>query len=755
MKNQVKPQEPSLIEDISHKYIPYWPLFVILLIPCLALALAYLKYRVPEYEVKATIEVKDEKKGIDEDRITTNINMLATKSVVENEVEILRSRRFMDSVVRSLYLYAPISQEGEQKSVSAYVSSPINIEVAEPQSLNEVEKTYFTYDFNKQLVTVGNKSYPLNQWVYVVNNKLRFVKNTKFRESTKDKLYFRLVKPHKVTGGLLAALDVSAVGKTSSIINITFKDNVPPRGEDVVNELISKYNTAGIEYKTQLAKNTLEYLDRSIARVAGQLNNAEKKIQVYRAREGVVNLTDQSRLVLQNVAMNDQKLAELNMQLSVLDQVENYVQAKDGAARIVPSTFGVNDPLLLKLLERLYEAEIQHEKLKQTTGENNPSVKTLANQVQSLKPAILENIRNHRASLEAGKANLSNTNSAYNTVLGSLPEKERQLVDVSRDQAIIKETYNFLLNQREKTALAYSASITDTKIVDPARASVLPVSPNKPYTMGMALGLALIGTIAFVLWRDVLSNKVLFRSEIDRSTTTPVIGEVSYYGKSRKNPLEAFSNLAIQDEIRQMSIAAGLLSKGNTVKKLLITSGEAGAGKSFLSINLAYNLAQAGKKVALLDMNLRDPKLSSTFKMGEAKGIADYLESKATVTEITRKTEYNNLYVIPAGTVAANSTPMLLNGGLEKLMNELSGEYDFIVMDTAAVYPATDAYLLSELSDATFYATRHRHTPKAAVKKLDESTRLKPLKNLSVVFNGIKERGMFIKMKGFGYGSAT
>lgn len=756
MKKVIKTTGSStdLIDDLSHKYIPYWPLLVMLVIPCLMATWVYLKLKAPVYEIAATIQVKDEKKGVDENQVTNSINVLAPKSIVENEVEIIHSKKFIDGVVKDLKLYAPAYQKGRFKTSSAYLTSPVTIEAEDPDKLVEVKKVPYSYDFNRKMVLIEKKQYPVNQFVSTPYGRLRFSPNPHFTKSAPGQLYFALVDPKKVVDGIFAAIDVSAVGKLSSIVKFKFKDDIQQRGEDIVNGVIEKYNESTIASKTELAKNTMAFLDQRIGKVVGDLNAVEGRIQNFRSSKGVVNLTDQSRLYLQNVAMNDQKLADINVQLSVLDQVEKYVESKDASAGIVPSTLGVKDELLEKLLEKYYDAELQYEKLRQTTAENNPALQSVTNQVNSLRPAILENVKNQRINLQASRNNLNLTNNSYNSVLETIPAKERELINVSREQSTLNSLYNFLLQKREEAALAYSSSIAEIQVIDKAQASVLPVSPNKMFTYGAALVLAVLLTIGYIIYRDILSNKILFRSDIEKNTVYPLIGEISYVKKGKEMLLTGRDFAASQDEFRQLNIAAGLLQKTSPVRKVLVTSSLSGEGKSLISANMAISLSSAGKKVVLLDIDMEHQQLSRTFKVVDSAGISEFLAGEINdLQDILKPTGHKNLSVIGTGELISNSTELLLNGNFESLLQALEERFDFIIIDAVPVNPSAEPYILSEFCDLTLYIVRHRFTPKSFIKKLDDVNELKPLKNLSLVFNGIKSRGFILKTKGYGYGN--
>jgi tyrosine-protein kinase Etk/Wzc len=744
----------NLLDDLSHKYIPYWPLLLMLTIPLIMLAWVYLKVKSPVYEVTASIQVKDEKKGVSEDQVTESLNVLSAKSIVENEVEIIHSKRFVDEVVKDLHLYAPTYLKGRYRSVSAYLASPVTIEAEDPDNLAEVKKVAFSYDFNKKVVEIDKKQYPINQFVSTPYGRLKFAPNPRFTKTEKGELSFSLIKPRNVTEGVYAALDVSAVGKLSSIVKFKMKDEVAQRGEDIVNGVIEKYNNATVASKTTLAKNTMAFLDQRIAKVISDLNNVEGRIQNYRSARGVVNLTDQSRLYLQNVAMNDQKLGDINMQISVLDQVEKYVTSKDASAGIVPSTLGVNDQSLAKMVEKYYDAQLQYEKMKQTTAENNPALQAVVSQINSLKPSILQNVQNQRINLQASRSNLNLTNNGYNSILETIPAKERELINVSREQTTLNGIYNFLLQKREQTALAYSSSIAEIQVIDKAQASVLPVSPNKMFTYGAALVLAIVLTIGYIIWRDILSNKILFRGDIERNTVYPLLGEISFVRKGKEMLLTGRDFTSAQDEFKQLNIAAGLLQRDATGKKVLVTSSMDGEGKSLISANMAVNLAAAGKKVVLLDMDVEHQQLSRTFRVVDHAGMAEILLGEiADPSLVVKASGHKNLYVIGTGELSSNTTELLLNGNLEVLLGKLEQNFDFIIMDGPSVNPSADPYILSEYCDITLYVVRHRLTPKSYIKKLDDNNELKPLRNLALVFNGVKSRGFILKTRGFGYGN--
>ena len=746
---------PSFIEDISYKFLPYWPLFIFSIVAFLALGWLYNRNAIPSYEIASTMLFNDEKKGADANKIEESIDLLTSNTLVENETEVLHSRKLMQEVVKELDLYAPVFEAGllgKYTTTSAYVTSPVSIVIADPDKLHDTTEVYFTYNAKNKTVNIDKYHYPLNQLVSTPFGNLTFTENKRYRSAAKNPLYFSLAEPKYIADFFLSNLTVTPTTKTSSVANLILDDEVPRRGEDILNTLMERYQNANTEYKNTIAKNTIAFVDDRLRAVTNDLNNVEKKIQNYKDNQGIVDLSTQGKLYLQDVGDNTQKLADVNLQIDVLNQVERYVTSKNNASGIVPSTLGVNDPVLNKLLDQLYQSELEYERLRKTTAENNPILQSVVNQIEKIRPSILENIRNQKANLQAGLKNLTATNSTFNSALQTIPQKERELLSVSRDQVVKNNVYSFLLQKREESALAYHSDVDNSRIVSAAQTGVIPIWPKKTIVYLAALMLGLAVSIGIVIAKEMLTGKIMFRSEIDDYTNIPIVGEISYFKDKKGIFLKGQNNRLIQEQFRQLRAAAGLFSKTNTKKKILITSSISGEGKSLVSANLALSLSRSGKKVILLDMDIRNPQFSKIFKLRDTVGIAEYLEEDIDPNEIVAETEFNNLYIIPAGATKSNPTELLLNGKLTGLFHYLEEEFDYILVDTSPVNPVTDAYILSDFCDLTLYVVRHKYTPKTIIKKLDENNKFKPLKNLVIVFNGVKPRGFIKRDFGYGYG---
>jgi tyrosine-protein kinase Etk/Wzc len=748
--------DENLAEQVASRYLPYWPVFLIALIAAAGISFLYLRYTVPIYEADATILINDERKG-NEDKLTESLDLVSSKKTLENEVEVLKSRNLMVEVVKSLNLYAPVYIKGQVHDVLAYRRSPIIVVSAKPDSLLQKVTVDFRYDEQRRTVVLNqNSAYPLDSLVSTPYGYLKFLVNPNYDTSLvesgdENQLYFVLADPEDVATGLLTNLVIEPSSKLSSVVNLSLTDQDMKRAEDILRELIKAYDRSEMKYKNMLARYTLSFVEDRLRLVAADLDSIEKKVQQYKSGTGAVDVSTQGQLFLKNVSENDQKLSEINMQLSVLEQVSEFISSNNGiSGAIVPSSLGVGDPVLSQLLDKLYNYELEYQKLRTTVGENNPSLISLKQQIEKLRPAISQNIESRRRTLTAAKNNLNLTNQGYNSMLQSVPQKERRLLDISREQATKTNIYAFLLQKREESELASASTMSDHMVIDSARAKSSPVSPVKLLVFLISVGGCLGLCFMFITIRESFNGKILYRHEVESRTSIPIIGEIAF--NKSKTLIEAGTRSFIAEEFRRLRNSLSFLGIDSSHKKILITSSISGEGKSFISANLAVSLSLTGKKVVLVDMDLNNPTIGKILPVNEHIGVTEYLMGSNTADEVITKVKgIDNLYFISAGEIPENPTELLANGRAEELLDYLNDIFDVVVIDTSPIVLVTDGYILSPLCDATLYVVRHNYTPKVVVKRIDANNKINPIKNPAIIFNGVKMKGFFKNNYGYGY----
>ncbi|MFT3703327.1 MAG: polysaccharide biosynthesis tyrosine autokinase [Agriterribacter sp.] len=746
-------KEENFLHDIISKYLPWWPLFVVLIALAIGACWLYFRYATPIYESSASLLIKDQKKGLDDSNLMESLNLFGSKKIVENEIEVIRSRSIAKEVAKNLCLYAPIVQEGRVRDISAYAISPVRIQAQNPDSIKSVSNLPFKYDINTQKVTFNKNTYDLKEWISTPYGTIRFLSNPVFEEGELPKpFHFSLISVKAAASQILGKLQVSASNKQSTVISLRYRDDVPKRAENILNEIIASYNRAAINDKNILAANTLSFVNERLKYVVDELDSVEHNLEKFKTNNRLVDISEQGKQFLENVGFNDQKISDLNMQLAVLKEVEKYVLNKEKKGAIVPSTLGVTDPVLSGLLEQLYGLEGQYEKMKSTTAAGNPLLISVTDQIADIKPRILESIHNQILSTEAGLRDVSNTNSRYSTYLQGLPTKERELLSISRQQSIKNSIYTFLLQKREETALSYSSTVADSRVIDVAETGGSPVSPKRTMVLGLAFAVALAIGIAFVELRELLNRNVMFRSEIEKFTKVPILGEVAFDQSNTALVIAEGKRSFIAEQFRQLRTSLGYLGINSRNKKILITSSISGEGKSFISANMGVSLALVGKKVVIIELDLRKPKLSDAFNVSRTKGISNYFIGDMEAEEIIKNTEVTNLFIIPSGPVPPNPSELILNGRMQDLLAYLETHFDYIIVDTAPTNPVTDAYIISPMCDATLFVIRHGYTPRLYLKNLDDQGKIRSLKNMAIIFNGVKNRGYGNYGYGYGYG---
>lgn len=735
------------------KFLPYWPLFLILFIVAIVGAWVYLQVTPQLFSATAKILI-NEKKGAEGDNPQDPMSStLSKKKSIDNEREVIVSNPIINQVVTDLALYATIYQRGFLSNRAIYKDAPIKILFQDFKKFRPTtDKVKFTC--SAAGVVIEEKTYSFDQWHQTPYGKLMFRKNNISTMLAKNTYAFELSSPKKIATQVASGVKVTEANKLSTILVISILDENPQRAEDILNGILQVYNRNAIDQYNLLAANTQNFINNRLLTVEKELLEIENKLQNYKSNNSAIDVSTQGKLYLENVSVNDQKVGEINMQLSVLNQVENYVRSRDLTGGIVPSTAGINDPGLTQMVKDIYELQLNAESLRKTTGENNPAMVAYTDQINKIKPQILQNLRNQRNSLQASRNNLSGTTGVYSSALQSMPETERNLVDITRQQQIKSGIYTFLLQKKEETALSSIANGSDSQIVSRAESSEFPVSPNrKMIYLAAAFGAGILG-IVFVTMKDKLRRNVMFQQEIQSLTQLPVIAEISNNTSGRQIVIGSNQRTLIAEQFRSLRTTLHYIGISKQERRLMVTSAIAGEGKSFVASNLAVSLAMTGKKVALMDFDLNNPSLHKKFNVKQRIGISEFLQGRASIEDIIANSAVNeNLSLFVTGKLPIDPAELLLNGKMEELFDDLSGRFDYLIIDVPPIGPVSDAYSIAPLCDATLFVIRHAYTPKVFIERIDDNIKLNNLPNPAIVFNAVAQRGFGNNNYGYGYGT--
>ncbi|GAB4033265.1 GumC family protein [Spirosoma gilvum] len=744
------------------KYLRYWYWFILSLILTIGGAYIYLRYATPIYQVSAVLLIKKQDKAQADDILKAFESGQGDK-IVENEIELLKSRTLMQRVVDDLNLSVSYFKKGEiRQEEEIFGTSPIWVypgaltesAYKEPVYISIINKQYFELQ-NKEGQSKGRFSFSEN--LKNSYGTFRVFLNDSLRRSKENLIKVTFSNRESLAEYYQKAIDVELINQKSTVLKLTIEDAVPNKGKAILSKLLEAYTYSALADKNREATNTLHFIDERLRLITGELGNVEKDVESYKSAQGITDLSAEGNLFLEAVKDNDSKLNEVDLHLKILDGVEAYL--KSSQSGVAPATLSVTDPVLIELLTKLNELETQQEKYARTTQTDNPFLQTINAQVANTKKAIQENVTNQRNNLLVTRASLEGLNKRFESSIRTIPRKEREFLNIKRQQGIKESLYLLLLQKKEETAISYASTVTDSRIVDDPYSAPKPIKPNKTNIYLIAFMVGLLIPIGIISVSDLLNDKVQSKREIENQTGLSVFGEIMEKPKNLKdNILDIKGNSIIAEQFKILRAnlqyaATGIeLGKGQVI---LLTSSISGEGKSFISINLASSLALLDKRVILLELDLRKPKIASYLNVsnGKSRGISNFLIGQSEIGDLITPTSLNpNLYIIPSGPIPPNPSELLSNGRIKVLLDALRGQFDYIIVDTPPVSLVADAPLISPYVDTAFYLVRFGYTPRTYLSFLANLQNGKKFKSLNVIFNGIDYRSSQDYGYGYSYG---
>lgn len=743
---------------VAWRYLRRWYLFVIFLLLAAAVAFLYLRYTRPIYKVSSVILIKDEKKGMKAGMEILEGLDIGGNKIVENEIEVLKSRTLMKKVVEALRLNVNYYREASPVDTDLYGQSPIWIQLEQMiQPAYKKKVVIHILGRDKFQVEADGKELGTFSYGQAVNNnfigRFRVFLNEK-RFAGEDEIKVSFATVDNVVEKNLEKLDVSLLNQKSTVLSLTYQETSPERGKDILRNLNQQYTLAALGDKNTEATNTLRFIDDRLRLLTGELTDVEKDVEVYKSQAGFTDISSESNLFLEKVKETDTKLNEVDIKIKMLEGVERFLSAPNANVSAVNSM--IEDPILMSLTEKLSELELQREKYARTVQEGNPLLETVQTQITNTKQAIRENVNNQKRSLGLARQSLASLNRGIESSIRSIPRKEREFVSIKRQQGIKESLYLLLLQKKEETAISYASTVSDSRLVDEAFATPLPVKPSKAVIWLIALLAGLGIPVLIINILALVNDRVESRAEFEsRSKGVPVLGEVGYKPQKLKGPLlDIKSNNFVVEQFRilrtNLQFTLPNAAKGKA-RKVLLTSSISGEGKSFISLNLSASLASAGNKVVLVNLDVRKPKLHEYIDLPNNVGVVNYLIGQRSVEQLVQPTPVNNLFFIASGPVPPNPAELISNPRMAQFITDLENTYDFIIIDCSPSGLVTDAQIVAPLVDGTIFVVRHEYTPKAALINLAAIYKAKSMPALTVVYNGVK--GSSTYGYGYGYGS--
>ncbi|HTF19833.1 MAG TPA: polysaccharide biosynthesis tyrosine autokinase [Chryseolinea sp.] len=746
------------LRQVVSKYTKYWYVFVLSLVVCAGLAYAYLYLATPQYKITSTILLKNEE--ADNNTFGSNtamgeLNFFTTKQRIDNEIEVLRANSLMQRAFQELGLNATYYVNGQFIKKEIYGSElPIRLSITKlhPTAFDKLititRKTSTTFELrdNDGDVTTHkfgeevSKPYGIFTVIAAPDNR------------TSEPLHILFHDIRKIAAEYSRNLKVDAVNKKASVISITLIDSVPQKGKDIINKLLELYRDEALEDRNLVAKTTIQFIDERLRFLTSEISDVEKNVEQFKAANEVTDVASNADQYLAQATESNRQLSELDIQIDVLESIETYINSQSGKLEMVPSNLTIQDPTLAQLITKFNELQLERERMLRTTLPSNPLVQDLNDQLSSLQLNILENLHNIKRGLEIARKRQQSTSGRFRSQIQKVPSIERNLLEINRQQGIKGNLYLYLLQKREESALALEVTVPKTRMLDPAIELDKPVSPKPTlvYLMAAILGLGI--PFSGVYLKGMLNNKIDGKRDVRQLTETPILGEISHNNTGRSLIVTEDTGSSIAELFRLIRSNLQFATAGKENKVVMITSSVSGEGKTFFSINLAASLTLVGKKVALLELDLRMPSLAKQLGRAPGLGISDYLAGakKISIEDIIRPHNgVPGLYVASAGSLPPNPAELMTSPNLAYLINSLKVSFDYVIIDTAPIGKVADAFSLGSIIDSTVYLVRSNYTSKANIELVDDIYENKKLPHPMIVVNDVHQDSK--QQYGYGY----
>ena len=767
------------IAKLLEYFFSYWKLFLVSFVVCVSFAVLYIINAVPVYQVSAKILLQDKEKGsfASQMDMLADFGMKSSNTNVENEIEVINSMSVVRGAVYNSGLYisysipgivdkpiykgvSPVLVSCNPDSVASLVS-PIKLEFAFADGCTTVKCLYGDRtggaDVEARPVLVDKFPYTLN----TVAGAVLIEKSG-------------VVDPDSIEGGLnvtvnplgmaakmyMGSMGIAPVSKMSSVVVMAINTPVPENGVDFLNAVMWSYNKVTNDDKLQVALKTENFINERLDSLNLELIDREAVIAAYKRKNQLTDPKLDAPQKIQNKSMYVKMLEELDLKMEISKFLNAFMSDPANDMKVIPTTFGMEvDPALTTLINSYNKEVVDRNRLLLTVTNDNPALVSSTERVKLLQADLRAAFATQNKSLAVQRRAVSQLVANYTNRLEESPELELELMTLSRESTVKSELYVMLLQKYEENALSLAVAADNLRCIDAPELNTI-VAPNKKMILALALFLALLLPSAYIYIRETLRTQVRSVDDVQKLISVPHVGTIPVKRDKTKrvNPIvvEKGNNDVMAEAFRSLRTNLQFVMKKSSGKVVMFTSTTSGEGKTFIASNLAVSTALLGKKVLLVGLDIRRPRLAEVFGFdASAEGLTSYLvadENRVDLLDklIMKSGISDNFDILPAGIIPPNPAELLSRSNLDRAVEYLSTKYDYIIMDTAPVGLVTDSMIVSRVADAVVYVVRIDYTNRYDLTFLNSLLADGKLEGVSVVVNGED-----IKRKSYGYTSAA
>lgn len=762
-----------------------WKWFVLSVVICLGIGFLYLRYTTPVYNTKAKLLIKDDdnsKKpggsGLQALESMSNLGIISNSYGIDNEQEILTSATIAEQCVRDLKLYVNYYKKGSVKKQLLYKTQPINVnmdfahldklnapiemkivrkgntyEISGTYCIPETEITFSEpYEFEKTV-----SSLPSSVWTNV--GVITFTRNGKYEMEDGETLIVDINSPRIVASGYVKALTLELTSKTSSVFNIQFKDQNISRALDYVRQLVVCYNRLANDDKNEIAMRTEAFINERLQVINEELGTTDGELETYKKQNRLMELKLDATATSANTSAYEQKLNDAQTQIALINSLIAFANRPGNSHQVLPSNVGLKDEASTSLINEYNKIALERNRLMRTASEHSPVVSELTAQLDDMRSSIQQALVQTRKSLEIQCNAIGQQLGTYTGAVAKAPEQERILTQIGRQQEVKSGLYLMLLQKREENSISLAATADKGKLIEePGYDDKVSPKTSLILLIALVMGIALPSLVLYII--NFFRYKIEGHEDVEKLTKLPIIADVVMASERAKTKADIVvhenQNNQMEEIFRSMrtNIQFMLKDKENVI---MFTSSTSGEGKTFIAANLSVSFALLGKKVILIGLDIRKPRLAELFQINNhhngitrllVKDKPDWNEIKE---QILPSGVNNNLDLLMAGPIPPNPSELLSRSSLEDVITTLRQHYDYVLIDTAPVGLVTDTLQIGKYSNISIYVCRADYTPKINFSFVNSLAEENKLPNLCVAINGIdlseKKYGYY-----YGYG---
>lgn len=748
--------------EILDAVILHWHWFAISIIGCLFVAFLYLRCKSPVYSTWAEVLIKEDdpyKRRMSGGGLAdfTQLGVLTNSNGFDNEVEFLGSKTLARRAVTNLKLYVRYSFDGMLRDEELYRTSPIVADMS-PVDLDTLSMPvslvitplqeggyHIEGEALRERFESNVKGFPVR--VKTLSGWVTLRPNPNFAGASDGRtLRIGIFRPAIMAEAFLGATSIEPISKMTTIARITMSDTQRQRAEDYMNELIRVYNEDANEVKNEVALKTEAFVNKRIKIIDAELGTTESDLELYKKRNQLVDLMSDAEAAYKGLENYQTQQIELQTQMLLVKSLKEYVDNPANYMEIIPANLGLTDESLNSMIAGYNAKVVERKRLLKTAPESSPVVVSITNAISSLYPGIRHSLSTVYDNMRVQKRHVDEQYDLFIGRLSDAPTQERVLTDIGRQQSVKAALYQILLQKREENAISLASTVDKAQVIDAPESTIRPISPKKKMValIALVLGVAIPAGLIYLL--NLLRYRIEGRNDIEKLTDLAVLSDIFVAGDlkdgKRAIVVRENSNDIMEETFRSLRTNLGFVMK-KSEKVLLCTSVIPSEGKTFVSTNLAMSMALMGRKVLVVGLDVRKPRLAKLFGLVTGHhGLTTYLAGEDSSDGFLREQIFNsgmhaNLDVLPAGLIPPNPGELITSERLDGAFARFREWYDMVIVDTPPVGLVSDTLLLGRLADATLIVCRCDYSLKRNFNIVNTIHQEGKLPKMNLVLNGV------------------